>query len=113
MNWETGETDAYNSYVEFSLGSKAFPEQVLKPMHIICSDTNTVSCADIYQQANHFPLVRLPWGEKKAMYFNNNNSKNTIFYYYNKMKKEVGMLLQKRTDTSAVGIYKLYEENTH
>ena len=29
------------------------------------------------------------------------------------MKKEVGMLLQKRTDTSAVGIYKLYEENTH
>ena len=32
---------------------------------------------------------------------------------YNKMKKEVGMLLQKRTDTSAVGIYKLYEENTH
>ena len=33
--------------------------------------------------------------------------------YFNKMKKEVGMLLQKRTDTSAVGIYKLYEENTH
>ena len=32
---------------------------------------------------------------------------------YNKMKKEVGMLLQKRTDTRAVGIYKLYEENTH
>ena len=29
------------------------------------------------------------------------------------MKKEVGMLLQKRADTSAVGIYKLYEENTH
>ena len=34
-------------------------------------------------------------------------------YNFNKMKKEVGMLLQKRTDTSAVGIYKLYEENTH
>ena len=33
--------------------------------------------------------------------------------YINKMKKEVGMLLQKRADTSAVGIYKLYEENTH
>ena len=33
--------------------------------------------------------------------------------HFNKMKKEVGMLLQKRTDTSAVGIYKLYEENTH
>ena len=33
--------------------------------------------------------------------------------FYNKMKKEVGMLLQKRADTSAVGIYKLYEENTH
>ena len=33
--------------------------------------------------------------------------------YFNKMKKEVGMLLQKRTDISAVGIYKLYEENTH
>ena len=33
--------------------------------------------------------------------------------YIYKMKKEVGMLLQKRTDTSAVGIYKLYEENTH
>ena len=32
---------------------------------------------------------------------------------FNKMKKEVGMLLQKRTDTSAVGIYKIYEENTH
>ena len=31
----------------------------------------------------------------------------------NKMKKEVGMLLQKRPDTSAVGIYNLYEENTH
>ena len=29
------------------------------------------------------------------------------------MKKEVGMLLQKRADTRAVGIYKLYEENTH
>ena len=29
------------------------------------------------------------------------------------MKKEVGMLLQKTTDTRAVGIYKLYEENTH
>ena len=38
-----------------------------------------------------------------------------VIYYNinNKMKKEVGMLLQKRTDTSAVGIYKLYEENTH
>ena len=36
-----------------------------------------------------------------------------IYYHFNKMKKEVGMLLQKRTDTSAVGIYKLYEENTH
>ena len=36
-----------------------------------------------------------------------------IYIYFNKMKKEVGMLLQKRTDTSAVGIYKLYEENTH
>ena len=34
-------------------------------------------------------------------------------YMINKMKKEVGMLLQKRADTSAVGIYKLYEENTH
>ena len=34
-------------------------------------------------------------------------------YIINKMKKEVGMLLQKRADTSAVGIYKLYEENTH
>ena len=33
--------------------------------------------------------------------------------HFNKMKKEVGMLLQKRTDTSAVEIYKLYEENTH
>ena len=32
---------------------------------------------------------------------------------FNKMKKEVGMLLQKRADTSVVGIYKLYEENTH
>ena len=32
--------------------------------------------------------------------------------HFNKMKK-VGMLLQKRADTSAVGIYKLYEENTH
>ena len=37
----------------------------------------------------------------------------TVYIYFNKMKKEVGMLLQKRTDTSAVGIYKLYEENTH
>ena len=36
-----------------------------------------------------------------------------VLYNFNKMKKEVGMLLQKRTDTSAVGIYKLYEENTH
>ena len=36
-----------------------------------------------------------------------------IYIYFNKMKKEVGMLLQKRTDTRAVGIYKLYEENTH
>ena len=36
-----------------------------------------------------------------------------FYCIYNKMKKEVGMLLQKRTDTSAVGIYKLYEENTH
>ena len=36
-----------------------------------------------------------------------------IFIHFNKMKKEVGMLLQKRADTSAVGIYKLYEENTH
>ena len=34
-------------------------------------------------------------------------------YYFNKMKKEVGMLLQKRAGTRAVGIYKLYEENTH
>ena len=33
--------------------------------------------------------------------------------HFNKMKKEVGMLLQKRADTRAVGIYKLYEENTH
>ena len=33
--------------------------------------------------------------------------------YFNKMKKEVGMLLQKRAGTRAVGIYKLYEENTH
>ena len=33
--------------------------------------------------------------------------------HFNKMKKEVGMLLQKTTDTRAVGIYKLYEENTH
>ena len=33
--------------------------------------------------------------------------------HFNKMKKEVGLLLQKRADTSAVGIYKLYEENTH
>ena len=33
--------------------------------------------------------------------------------HFNKMKKEVGMLLQKRPDTSAVGIYKFYEENTH
>ena len=37
----------------------------------------------------------------------------THFITYNKMKKEVGMLLQKRADTRAVGIYKLYEENTH
>ena len=37
----------------------------------------------------------------------------TIIYIINKMKKEVGMLLQKRADTGAVGIYKLYEENTH
>ena len=52
-----------------------------------------------------------------------NNIYNTNYYFHvvrglaiiaiNKMKKEVGMLLQKRTDTSAVGIYKLYEENTH
>ena len=34
-------------------------------------------------------------------------------YIFNKMKKEVGMLLQKTTDTRAVGIYNLYEENTH
>ena len=27
--------------------------------------------------------------------------------HFNKMKKEVGMLLQKRGDTRAVGIYKL------
>ena len=33
--------------------------------------------------------------------------------HFNKMKKEVGMLLQKQADTRAVGIYKLYEENTH
>ena len=33
--------------------------------------------------------------------------------HFNKMKNEVGMLLQKRADTRAVGIYKLYEENTH
>ena len=33
--------------------------------------------------------------------------------HFNKMKKEVGMLLQKRAGTRAVGIYKLYEENTH
>ena len=35
------------------------------------------------------------------------------YIYFNKMKKEVGMLLQKRAGTRAVGIYKLYEENTH
>ena len=29
----------------------------------------------------------------------------TIVHFYNKMKKEVGMLLQKRADTRAVGIY--------
>ena len=41
-------------------------------------------------------------------------SKSYIIYiYFNKMKKEVGMLLQKQADTRAVGIYKLYEENTH
>ena len=33
--------------------------------------------------------------------------------HFNKMKKEVGMLLQKQADTRAVGIYKLHEENTH
>ena len=36
-----------------------------------------------------------------------------IYIHFNNMKKEVGMLLQKTTDTRAVGIYKLYEENTH
>ena len=34
---------------------------------------------------------------------------NMVVYIY----IYIGMLLQKRTDTSAVGIYKLYEENTH
>ena len=36
-----------------------------------------------------------------------------LYDIINKIKKEVGMLLQKQADTSAVGIYKLYEENTH
>ena len=36
-----------------------------------------------------------------------------VIINFNKMKKEVGMLLQKQADTRPVGIYKLYEENTH
>ena len=55
-----------------------------------------------------------------VMYCVNGTSRSSLLIestdsmiYFNKMKKEVGMLLQKRSDTSAVGIYKLYEENTH
>ena len=40
-------------------------------------------------------------------------SASVYIYHFNKLKKEVGMLLQKQADTRAVGIYKLYEENTH
>ena len=36
-----------------------------------------------------------------------------LHIYINKMKKDVGMLLQKRAGTRAVGKNKLYEENTH
>ena len=54
-----------------------------------------------------------------VMYCVNGTSRSSLLIestdsmIYNKMKKEVGMLLQKRADTRAVGIYKLYEENTH
>ena len=50
---------------------------------------------------------------KVNMYIYHKRFSYDNIYYFNKMKKEVGMLLQKRAGTRAVGIYKLYEENTH
>ena len=59
------------------------------------------------------PLVSVPFYSSIPTFCSFFKCFSFLYIHFNKMKKEVGMLLQKRKDTSAVGIYKLYEENTH
>ena len=58
-------------------------------------------------------FCRSKYSEEYAVTMNVYNYGIYIVITVCKIITVVYILLQKRTDTSAVGIYKLYEENTH